>query len=127
MPRTKTPGPAARSWKKAAAVPTPRYLLRLYVTGTTRRSTNAIQNIKRICEGQLAGRYDLEVVDIYQQPSLAQGEQIVAVPTLVKKLPLPVRRLIGDLSDIEHVLMGLDLRPRGRRVSSPPPVVEPKP
>jgi len=110
MPRTKTTGAAKTSRKKPAAAPAPHYLLRLYVTGTTRRSARAIQNIKMICEEQLQGRYDLEVIDIYQQPSLAQGEQIVAVPTLIKKLPLPVRRLIGDLSDENHVLLGLDLR-----------------
>jgi circadian clock protein KaiB len=113
MPRTRTTGAARTFWKKPAAAPAPRYLLRLYVTGTTRRSTRAIQNIKRICEEQLQGRYDLEVVDIYQQPSLARGEQIVAVPTLIKRLPLPVRRLIGDLSDENHVLLGLDLRRAG--------------
>ncbi len=88
------------------------YKLRLYVTGMTPQSTRAIQNIQRICEEHLKGRYELEVVDIYQQPTLAQGEQIIAAPTLVKNLPLPLRRLIGDLSSTERVLLGLDLRPK---------------
>ena len=88
------------------------YLLRLYVTGITPNSTRAITNIRKICEEHLKGRYDLEVVDIYQQPTLAEGEQISAAPTLIKKLPLPLRRLIGDLSNTEQVLLGLDLRPR---------------
>ncbi len=89
------------------------YILRLYVAGTTPLSLRAITNMKRICEDHLRDRYDLEVIDIYQQPSLAEGEQIIAVPTLVKQLPAPLRRLIGDLSDTQHVLVGLDLRPRG--------------
>ncbi len=88
------------------------YILRLYVAGTTPLSLRAITNMKRICEDHLRDRYDLEVIDIYQQPSLAEGEQIIAVPTLVKQLPAPLRRLIGDLSDTHHVLVGLDLRPR---------------
>ena len=88
-----------------------RYVLRLYVTGMTPRSTRAVENVRRICEEHLHGRYDLEVIDIYQQPTLAKGEQIVAAPTLVKKLPLPLRRVIGDLSNTDKVLLGLDLRP----------------
>ncbi len=87
------------------------YLLRLYVTGTTPRSARAIQNIRAICEEKLHGRYELEVIDIYQHPELAKREQVVVTPTLVKKLPLPVRQLIGDLSDAERVLVGLDLMP----------------
>lgn len=86
------------------------YVLRLYVTGMTPRSTEAIATIRAICEERLRGRYDLEVIDIYQHPQLAKDEQIVAVPTLVKKLPAPLRRFIGNLSDVERVLMGLDLR-----------------
>jgi circadian clock protein KaiB len=86
-----------------------RYVLRLYVTGITPHSTRAIVNVRRICEEHLQGRYELEVVDIYQQPVLAKGEQIIAAPTLIKKLPLPLRRLIGDLSNTERVLLGLDL------------------
>ena len=87
------------------------YVLRLYVTGMTPRSTRAVENVRLICEEHLKGRYDLEVIDIYQQPILAKGEQILAAPTLIKKLPLPLRRVIGDLSNTERVLLGLDLRP----------------
>jgi circadian clock protein KaiB len=79
----------------------------------TLRSMRAIENLKEICEEHLQGRYDLEVIDIYQKPALAKDEQIVALPTLIKKLPLPLRRVIGDLSDTEHVLFGLDIRPKG--------------
>ncbi len=89
-----------------------RYLLRLYVTGMTLRSMQAIANLRAICETRLQGRYELEVVDIYQHPRLAREERIVAAPTLIKKLPLPLRRMVGDLSDQERVLMGLDLRAR---------------
>jgi circadian clock protein KaiB len=87
----------------------PRYTLRLYVTGTTRRSAQAIVNIQKICEEHLKGRYELEVIDIYQQPALAVGEQIIAAPTLIKQLPLPPRRFIGDMSNTERLLVGLDL------------------
>jgi len=89
-----------------------RGVLRLYVTGMTPRSTQAIANLRAICDEHLAGRYDLEIVDIYQHPRLARDEQIVAAPTLVKRLPPPLRRIVGDLSDGEQVLVGLDLRPR---------------
>jgi circadian clock protein KaiB len=85
-------------------------LLRLYVAGTTQQSTRAILNIQQICEEHLEGAYQLEVIDIYQRPQLAKDEQIIAVPTLVKKLPLPLRRVIGNFSDTERVLVGLDLR-----------------
>ena len=85
-------------------------LLRLYVAGTTQQSTRAILNIQQICEEHLQGAYQLEVIDIYQRPQLAKDEQIIAVPTLVKKLPLPLRRVIGSFSDSERVLIGLDLR-----------------
>jgi circadian clock protein KaiB len=88
------------------------YVLRLYVTGTTPKSLRAIVNLKEICEEHLQGRYDLEVIDLYQQPVLAEGEQIVAAPTLIKKLPSPLRRIIGDMSDVDRVLVGLDLRPK---------------
>src|SRR5262245_42713286 len=93
------------------------YVLRLYVTGMTPRSTRALAMIRAICEEHLRGRYDLEVIDIYQQPALTRDEQIVAVPTLVKKLPAPLRRLIGDLSHTERVLTGLDLRATGATLS----------
>ena len=78
----------------------------------TPRSTKAIENIRKICEEHLKGRCDLEVIDIYQQPALAEGEQIIATPTLIKKLPLPLRRFIGDMSMTEKILLGLDLRPK---------------
>jgi circadian clock protein KaiB len=88
------------------------YVLRLYVTGSTPRSARSILNVQTLCEKRLAGRYKLEVVDIYQQPELAREEEIIAVPTLIKKLPAPLRKLIGDLSDQERVLVGLDLKPQ---------------
>ena len=91
-------------------VRTKRFLLRLYVAGMTNQSTLAIRNISQICEEHLKGRYDLEVIDIFQRPQLAKDEQIVAVPALVKRLPLPLRRVIGQLDDAERVLFGLDLR-----------------
>ena len=87
-----------------------RYLLRLYITGMTPKSTRAILNIKKFCEENLKGRYELEVIDIYQQPALAKNEQIIAAPTLVKKLPLPLRKLIGDMADRERILVGLDVK-----------------
>jgi circadian clock protein KaiB len=86
------------------------YVLRLYVAGLTARSRTAISNITSICEEHLQGRYDLEVIDVFQRPILAREEQIIATPTLVKKLPAPLRRVIGDLSEREKVLIGLDLR-----------------
>ncbi len=86
-----------------------RYVLRLYVTGMTPRSSEAIAMVKSICQEHLEGRYDLEVIDLYLKPHLAREAQIVAMPTLVKKLPHPLRRLIGDLSDEDRVLVGLNL------------------
>ncbi len=88
------------------------YLLRLYIAGMTDKSARAIQNIRKICEENLKGRYELEVIDILQQPELAHHAQIIAAPTLIKKLPLPLRRLIGDMSIKERILVGLDLRPQ---------------
>ena len=90
--------------------PPGRYILRLYVCGASALSRRAITNIKAICNTYLDGRFDLEVIDIYQTPSLAKDEQIIAAPTLIKQLPLPLRRLVGDLSDHEHVLFGLELK-----------------
>ncbi|MCC6552369.1 MAG: circadian clock KaiB family protein [Polyangiaceae bacterium] len=86
--------------------------LRLYVAGQTRKSLAAFANLKRLCEEHLAGRYRIEVVDLLERPQLAQGDQILAIPTLVRKLPEPIRKIIGDLSNTERVLVGLDLRPR---------------
>jgi circadian clock protein KaiB len=92
---------------------TEKYVLRLYAAGTTPRSVQAITNIKKICEEHLKGRYDLEVIDVYQQPTLAMGEQIIAAPTLIKKLPLPLRKFIGDMTNQERILVGLDLKKTG--------------
>jgi circadian clock protein KaiB len=89
-----------------------KYVLRLYINGSTLKSTLAVKNIKQVCEQHLNGRYDLEIIDICQQANLARDEQIVAVPTLIKRLPRPLRRLIGDLSDQNKVLFGLDLKIR---------------
>jgi circadian clock protein KaiB len=86
------------------------YILKLYVAGQSPKSVHAITNIKKICEENLQGRYELEVIDLYQQSQLAQGEQIIAVPTLIRKLPPPLRRIIGDMSNTERVLVGLDIR-----------------
>ncbi len=85
--------------------------LRLYVAGQTPRSIAAFANLKRICEEHLAGKYKIEIVDLLKNPTLARGDQILAIPTLVRKLPTPVRKIIGDLSNTERVLVGLDLRP----------------
>jgi circadian clock protein KaiB len=92
--------------------PPAEYVLRLFVAGTTTRSVRAIANLRRICEEYLAGRYELEVIDIYQHPELAKKVQIFAAPTLVKELPLPLRQFVGDLSDVDKVLLGLDIHPR---------------
>lgn len=114
MTPTKPPNNATEEFEHfAARYEEEEYVLRLYVTGMTPRSTQAIVTLKAICEEHLAGRYDLEVIDIYQQPTLALGEQIIAAPTLIKKLPLPLRRLIGDLSNEDRVLLGLDLHRKG--------------
>lgn len=90
--------------------------LRLYVAGQTPRSLAAFANLRRICEEHLAGRYTIEVIDLLVQPQLAAGDQIVAIPTLVRKLPEPLRRIVGDLRNTERVLVGLDLRPGGGAV-----------
>lgn len=85
------------------------YVLRLYVTGLTPRSTEAIATLRAVCEEHLPGRYDLEVIDLYEHPEVAQDERIIAAPTLVKELPLPERRLVGNLADVERILVGLNL------------------
>ena len=87
-----------------------KYILRLYVTGQTPRSVKSIENLKRFCESHLKDRYEMEVIDIYQQPAQASENQIIAAPTLIKKLPLPLRRLVGDFSNQDRVLLGLDLK-----------------
>jgi circadian clock protein KaiB len=86
--------------------------LRLYVAGQTRKSLLALSNLKQICEEHLAGKYHIEIVDLLQHPQLAEGDQILAIPTLVRRLPEPIRKIIGDLSNTERVLVGLDVRPR---------------
>jgi circadian clock protein KaiB len=110
MPLTPSDLPGAFE-RTAQPTAVERYVLRLFVTGMTPRSVRAVQNLRTICNHYLEGRYELEVVDIYQQPVLAKGEQIIAAPTLIKKLPLPMRRMIGDMSNQESVLLGLDITP----------------
>ena len=89
-----------------------RWNLRLYVAGQTPRSLTAFKNLKQICEEYLKGQYHIEVVDLMENPTLARGDQILAVPTLVRKLPQPIRKIIGDLSNTDKVLVGLDIQPR---------------
>jgi circadian clock protein KaiB len=98
--------------KAAAKRDRAKYVFRLYVTGMTPKSTLAIANVQKLCEKHLTGCYELKVIDIYQQPKLAKGEQIIATPTLIKKLPLPLRKFIGDMSDTERFLVGIDLKPK---------------
>jgi circadian clock protein KaiB len=102
--------PAPR--KKRSADGDARWDLRLYIAGETERSRAAIENLKRICEEYIDAEYSIEVIDLVKNPSLARGDQIVALPTLVRKIPVPMRKIIGDLSNTERVLVGLDLRPR---------------
>jgi circadian clock protein KaiB len=100
-------------WERAAGARAragARYVLRLYVAGFTPRSVAAIASVKKICEEHLQGRYQLEIINLYDEPTLAKGEQIIAAPTLIRKLPLPLRRLIGDMADTHKLLVGLDLR-----------------
>ncbi len=100
--------------KKLSDLKEKEWELRLYVAGETEKSKAAIQNLREICEEHLKGRYHIEVIDLMKSPQLAAGEQIFAVPTLIRKLPEPVKRLIGDLSSSEKVLVGLDVRPAGK-------------
>ena len=117
MKRKKGETSAEEFEKAAARRDRAKYVFRLYVTGMTPRSTRAIANVQKLCEEHLAGRYELKVVDIYQQLKLAKGEQIIATPTLIKQLPLPFRKLIGDMSDAERFLVGIDLRPKAENRS----------
>jgi circadian clock protein KaiB len=103
----KTPSEAR---KRRGKQPRPRYLLRLYITGQTPRSLQSVENLSALCDKYLPGQFDLEVVDIYQQPAMAAAGQIIAAPTLIKSMPLPLRRLVGDFSDQERVILGLDLK-----------------
>ena len=97
--------------RQEAAPKSAEWLLRLYVAGQTQKSVAAFANLKRICETHLKGKYEIEVVDLLENPTLAKGDQIVAVPTLVRRLPPPVKKIIGDLAQVDRVLVGLDLRP----------------
>lgn len=108
-PPARTAKPPAPPKPPAPSVP-PKWDLRLYVAGPTTKSAMALRNLQRLCEEHLAGQYRIEVIDLMQNPQLAQGDQILAVPTLVRKLPEPIRKIIGDLSNTERVLIGLDLR-----------------
>jgi circadian clock protein KaiB len=111
--RPKTPeDPAVTLARAAKAQAKARYVLKLYVAGVTPKSDAAIRSVTEICETHLKDRYELEIIDIYQQPTLAKGEQIIAAPTLIRKLPLPLRKLIGDMANQDKVLIGLDLRPK---------------
>ena len=105
--KTKT---AKRRESNSNGRPAKVWQLRLYVAGQTPKSLAAFSNLKKICENHLKGRYRIEVIDLVERPQLSRGDQIVALPTLVRKLPVPVRKIIGDLSDTERVLVGLDLR-----------------
>lgn len=110
--------PAARSTRKAqapAAAPKAEYQLRLYVAGMTPKSAAALANLKQVCETHLAGRYTIEVIDLLVNPKLAAGDQILAVPTLVRKFPEPIRKIIGDLSNEDRVLVGLDVQPLAKK------------
>lgn len=99
-----------QSFESQLKKPNSQYVLKLYITGATPQSIKAITNLKKICEEHLKNRYTIEIIDIYQQPSLAEGDQIIAAPTLIKKLPAPLKRLVGDMSNTERVLIGLDLK-----------------
>jgi circadian clock protein KaiB len=101
---------AARPRKKTAKLVGPRYILRLYITGQTPRSLQSVENLRALCDKYIPGQFDLEIIDIYQQPAMAKEGQIIAAPTLIKSMPLPLRRLVGDFSDKERVILGLDLR-----------------
>jgi circadian clock protein KaiB len=99
---------------RAAKASQPEWQLRLYVAGATAKSVAALANLRRLCEEHLAGRYEIEVIDLLVNPKLAAGDQILAVPTLVRKFPEPIRKIIGDLSNEERVLVGLDIKPVAR-------------
>ncbi len=105
------PKPASKS-KRSAKPPGETWELRLYVAGQTAKSIAAFANLKKLCEEHLKGKYHIEVIDLLKTPQLAKGDQILAIPTLVRKLPVPVRKIIGNLSNTERVLIGLDIRPK---------------
>ena len=113
--KTRTPRSATKAFEKALATrPTGKYVLRLYVAGATDRSQQAILRARQLCETELKGNFDLEVIDVYQQPILARDGQIVATPTLVREFPQPVRRLIGNLSNTSGLFVGLNLDTKGK-------------
>ena len=111
--KTKPKGKLEAGRKRKSKAKPPEWVLRLYVAGQTPRCITAFANLKRICEEHLAGQYEIQVIDLLKNPQLARGDQIFAIPTLVRSLPEPVRKIIGDLSNTERVLVGLDLRERG--------------
>ena len=98
----------------------PNYILKLYVTGQTPRATRAIENLRRVCEEELHGQYELQIIDVLEHPQLAEDDKVLATPTLIKQLPPPLRRVIGDLSDKEKVLLGLEVRPDAATISRKP-------
>jgi len=104
---------------KKVTTPSPKWDLRLYVAGPTPKSITAFRNLEQLCEEHLAGRYRIEVVDLVKTPQLAKGDQILALPALVRHLPMPIRKVVGDLSNTERVLVGLDLRMRGAKPFAP--------
>ena len=106
---TRPKKPAAPTGSRAAKPRSPEYQLRLYVAGQSARSIAAIANLKRICDLHLGGRYAIEVIDLLEQPQLAKADEILAIPTLVRRLPPPIRKIIGDLSNVDRVLLGLDI------------------
>jgi circadian clock protein KaiB len=117
MPTNETPNAAAALHQALRNRQAQRYLLRLYVSGSTPKSAAAIRNLRQFCDEFLKGRYDLEVIDIFQRPQRARDDQIVAAPTLVRELPGPLRKLVGDLSDPNRVLIGLDLQAGGKETA----------
>ena len=110
--KSRRPATSNGRLSQAASEELSRWNLRLYVAGQTPRSVTAFRNLKEICEEYLKGQYHIEVIDLMENPTLARGDQILAVPTLVRKLPQPIRKIIGDLSNTERVLVGLDIQPR---------------
>jgi circadian clock protein KaiB len=116
--KTKRNKSASPSQKRASSAPrqraakrsVPRYALRLYITGQTSRSLQSVENLRALCDKYIPNQFDLEVVDIYQQPAMAAAGQIIAAPTLIKSMPLPLRRLVGDFSDQNRMILGLDIR-----------------
>lgn len=118
MTKSRHPSPSGVAEPDRQAPAKADYVLRLYVTGQTPRSVTAIENMRRICAEHLAEHYTLEVIDIYQHPEACQEQQIIAAPTLIKVLPHPLRRIIGDLSNTDKVLVGLDLRTRSDTIGT---------